>query len=308
MKKFILEILVFASCLAVVMVACLFLPATPKSHDYYLFSKKTKDSLITHVKEPRVIFIGGSNLVFGLDSGMIKDSLNVNPINAGSTATVGLIYMMDNVRQNINQGDIVVLCPEYNHYVGNFAYGGNDLVRVLFDIDISGFDKLRMRQWINVAMKSPEFAFSKLKPNEYWNFELNPAYRLNIFNQYGDSEFHWTLDKKEFSPITIKNKRINNTVLDEIKRFEQEINQKGGILVVGFPGFQSESFEINKELIDGIHKELVQRNFVLLGSPEEYRFSDSLMFDTPYHLIKEGVQIRTNQVIKDLRSTPELNF
>ncbi|HYI78239.1 MAG TPA: hypothetical protein VEW65_11525 [Chryseolinea sp.] len=39
----------------------------------------------------------------------------------------------------------------------------------------------------------------------------------------------------------------------------------------------------------------------MIGSPEPYPNPETLMFDTPYHLIKKGVDIRTELMIEDIK-------
>lgn len=308
MKKFLLTNFIFFSVIILIFLIGVFLPVTPKASNYYLFSKTKKDSMLQHVKSPRIIFIGGSNIVYGLNSELIKDSLRINPINAGVTATVGLVFMMENTLQYIQKGDIVVIIPEYQQFYNEFAYGGDDLVRLLFDVDRAGFDKLRKKQWIGILKNCPNYFVSKFDPREYFNINLNPVYGLDIFNEYGDSNKHWGMEKKKFSPSNYFTGDFNYTVIEELKSFRDKLWQKQAILFVTFPGYQAKSFDINHEQIFRIDKELKKEQFILLGYPERYKMRDSLMFDTPYHLIKEGVDLRTNLIIEDIRKTDLLNI
>jgi hypothetical protein len=40
---------------------------------------------------------------------------------------------------------------------------------------------------------------------------------------------------------------------------------------------------------------------MILGSPERYEFPDTLIFNAVYHLTKKGLDLRTNNLIADLR-------
>lgn len=300
MKKFILTIFLFFFVIIIIFVIGIFLPVTPKASNYYLFSKIQKDSLLQNVRTPRIIFIGGSNLVYGLNSQLIKDSLDLNPINAGVTATVGLVFMMENTLPYIKAGDIVVVSPEYQQFYSRFGYGGSDLVRLLFDIDRSGFNKLGKKQWRNVIKNSPDYFVSKFDPNEYFNIRLNPVYGLDIFNKYGDSYKHWYMEKKNFSPSQYFKGDFNYSVLDELKSFNEKLKKKDATLFITYPGYQATSFDINHEQIYKLETELKNYQFKILGFPDRYKIPDSLMFDTPYHLIKEGVDYRTKLIIEDI--------
>ena len=169
MKKFLLKILLFFATMGIIFIIGISLPATPMAKNHVLFSKIKKDSLLKNVPSPRIVFVGGSNLVYGLNSQLFKDSLGLNSINTGSIATIGLSYMMDNTLPYIRTGDIVVISPEYQQFFGSFAYGSDGLLRLIMDVDISGFENLRMQQWINITKNLPEYFVSKFDPNQYFN-------------------------------------------------------------------------------------------------------------------------------------------
>ena len=79
MKKFISKIVIFFIIFGLIFVIGICLPATPASKNNMITYKIQKDSLMEHTAQPRVVFVGGSNLVFGLDSDKIKKELNLNP-------------------------------------------------------------------------------------------------------------------------------------------------------------------------------------------------------------------------------------
>lgn len=301
MKKFLKRIFIFLTLGGLIFVSGMFLPTTPKASKYVLFSKKTKDSLLQNVSSPRIVFIGGSNIVFELNCQLIKDSLNLNPINTGSTATVGLTYMINNTEPYIRKGDIVVLSPEYQHYFGKFAYGNQDMLRMVFDVDFETIKTLNKLQWINLIKKSPSYFASKFNYKEYINVRTDPVYNLSIYNEFGDSVNHWDLKKSEITPDDFSKRSFNNRLIKELLDFEKRMIKKGVKIYFTYPGFQSTSFDLNKSKIEKVEKELNNAGFNLLGTAERYRMPDSLMFDTPYHLIREGVKYRTELLIQDLQ-------
>lgn len=307
MKRFLTNVFIFSCLGLLIFILGLFLPATPKASNYYLFSKIEKDSLLSLTKEPRIIFIGGSNLVYGLNSELIRDSLDLNPINAGLTATVGLRYMMDNILEHIRTGDIVVIAPEYQQFNGKFAYGGQDLVRVVLDVDPDSYKFLTKKQWVNFIRKTPEFFVSKLKPNEYFNYKLKPAYTRDIFNEFGDSDMHWALKKQNFDSSDFTRRKLNRSIFKEIKEFEAKLKRKGALMFITFPGFAARSYDLNEKQIIEVEEELIRYEFSLLGNSRRYRIPDDLMFDTPYHMTEKGVLLRTHLLIEDLKPKLESN-
>lgn len=307
MKKFLNKIFWFTLILLLPVIVGLLLPATPRASKSLIFSNIQKDSLLKNVASPRIIFVGGSNLSFGLNSQMIKDSLHKNPINTGIHASIGLSYMMSNSLKFIKQGDIVVLVPEYQQYYGDYAYGtdGEELTRTIFDVNISKIKLLNMRQLVNVFKVLPKYSLSKFKPGEYNNQEENDIYGINSFNSYGDADKHWGLKKQVFSPYGDLGSQLNESVFEEIKSYQTEITKKKGILFISYPGYQDSSYQNSANSIKNVEKQLNKDFSCIIGTPERYKIPDSLMFNTPYHLSKKGVDYRTGLLISDIKAAIE---
>ncbi len=303
MKKFIQNIVLFFSITFLIFVIGIILPVTPRASKSLLFAKIDKDSLLANVPSPRIIFIGGSNLSFGLNSQMILDSLGLNPINTAIHASIGLIYMLDNTLPYIQSGDIVVVAPEYVHFFGTNAYGGEELLRIIMDISPFDIMKLRYEQWTSIYSFFPQYSFSKFKPIEYFGFSESDIYGVSSFNKFGDAFAHWKLKKEQFVPLGSVGQNYNPTIIENLLNFERELQEKGAILLVTYPGYQATSFENSRSQIMMIESELKKNDFKLLGNPERYKIPDSLMFNTPYHLSKEGVDYRTNLLITDIENT-----
>lgn len=281
----------------------LLLPTTPRASKSLLAASTQKDSLLKNVESPRIIFVGGSNLSFGLNSQMIKDSLGLNPINTGIHAAIGLVYMMDNTLQYIREGDIVILIPEYEQFYGNFAYGAEELLRVVFDENSSNIKLLHLRQVLKMTPYLPNYTMSKFRIKEYHNITEVPHYSVSSFNKYGDVYTHWGLEKEMFEPAKPIIGKFNQSVIEEIKHFRSEIENKKAVLYISYPVFQYSSYINSAEQIKLIEDSYMENRFPVIGNPGRYEFPDSLMFNTPAHLIKIGVDYRTELLIDDLKST-----
>jgi len=300
MKKFLLRIATFTALLFVIMLIGFMLPTTPKASTSLLMSKKAKDSLLKSVKSPRIIFIGGSNLSFGLNSQLIKDSLHLNPINTAIHASIGLEYMMFSTLPYIKKGDIIVIAPEYYHFYGRTAYGNEVLLRTILDNNKNIF-QLSKEQLKNVLYEMPKYLFSKFRPSAYFGFKENEIYSVNTFNIYGDANGHWNKEKKSFKPFQKTTSKYNKNVIQLIKQFETKLHQKKAKLYISYPPLQDVSFDNKKEQIQLIEKKLLNTRLIILGIPEKYKFSNKMFFNTPYHLTKKGADIRTQLLIKDLK-------
>jgi hypothetical protein len=277
------------------------LPVTPRASKSLFFANKQKDELLIHVESPRMIFIGGSNLSFGLNSQMIKDELKINPINTGVVASIGAKYMLENTLQYVKEGDVIILALEYGQFYSDYNRVSEQLFRTIFDVDKAKINLLSLRQAFGLLRYFPKYALTKFKPKEYFGYAESDVYSVNSFNEYGDTYTHWGLEQRSFSPHGKVGKQINQSVIFQLLKFKKEITTKKAQLFVTYPGYQDASYSNSIKEIERVASEYVKNGFVTLGYPERYKMPNNLMFNNPYHLNKEGVDRRTRLFIDDYK-------
>jgi hypothetical protein len=303
MKKFILRTVIFIFSTFVLVILIALLPPTPRVFSSLIFSTLKKDSLLINEESPRIILVGGSNVIFGVNSQAIRDAFQINPVNTALTARFGLKYMLDNTCQYVKAGDAIVLIPEYHHFYWEYNWGSEDLLHLIMDVNRSKISLLNLKQIINCSRYIGTLTHSKFNLFEYMTINHVAYYRVNAINQYGDLFAHWNMERPPFEPYDrINPKDYNPDVMKGIKDFEQKIRQKGAVLYISYPSFQDISFDKSPEAIRQVEAEYRKYNFTVLGTPDRYRMHDSLMFNTPYHLNKTGVDYRTELLIEDLKT------
>jgi hypothetical protein len=300
MTKLIKRLLLFFSLIVIFIAVGVCLPGPDFKPRHFLYAKNTKDSMLAAVPEPRIILLGGSNLSLGINSREMEDSLHRRPINTGTHAALGLIYMMDNTARFIKEGDIIVVSPEYDQFYGDFAYGGYELLVTTFDVDRSSLGLLSAKQWMNLYAYIPKYAITKLNPMKYRKEKHSILYYENSFNEYGDVTLHWNWPGRVVLPLEI-NGDLNQSVFEALKTFEGEVTKKKAKMFVTFPGFQESSYKHNLNKVKEVEATLRKMNFDILGTAAEYKINDSLMFDTPYHLRGTATEYRTKRLISELR-------
>ncbi len=301
MRKFIFKIIGFTIPMVIFFILGLFLPATPRASKSLLFGALKKDSRLKSTPSPRIIFIGGSNLSFGLNSQTIKDELNLNPINTAIHVNIGLNYMLSNTIQYVKRKDIIILVPEYEHFYWDYNRGTQHLFRTIFDVNPSKIRLLNQIQMLNIVKYIPKYTVSKFKSTEYINVKENMVYGVNSFNQYGDTYTHWELGRKKFKPYSKIRGEFNQSVMERIKEFQAEIEKRNATLLISFPGLQDASYFNMTEQIKKVEAEYIKNGLIVLGSSKRYMIPDKMMFNTPYHLNKNGVDYRTSLLIEDFQ-------
>lgn len=294
MKKFIIKTGLIGG-VTVLILLLLYWIIPVKTNDY-LMAYKAKCQRLEKVQASRIIFVGGSNLAFGLDSKRIKDSLNIEVINTGLHAGIGLKYMLDDISLYVKEGDIVVFSPEWAHF-----YSINCGEGVTFSpiMQIAGMNKwklLDMNQLMIVLRGIPNTLGRNILPMNI----TEKSYLASNFNEYGDEVKHWRIDNNYTShskPITEKfDKDFGAYFIAGLKKLQTRCQ----VYMIP-PSTCDKAFEKWRPQVEEVTEFLDREGFSFLYSPKESAFPEDLMYDSDYHLNKKGLDLRTERVIEALR-------
>lgn len=302
MKKFLVKLLLFIIPGLLIFSVIVYLPPSKAYQKSLFYSIIDKNKLLENTPGPRLIFIGGSNLSFGLDCKMIKDSLQIEPINTGIHLGLGLKYMLSNAGNYIRQNDIVIVCPEYQQFYGDIANGELELLSVIIDVYPESFKFLDHKQYYSLLRNIPMYMESK------WNGLIDKAdidtlvgiYDRKAFNSFGDAFIHWKFTKEKVIPFGKIEGKLNSDAFKALENFRNLVNMRKANLFITFPCYQDLSFKNAVPQIKEVERCLIKYGYNLLSKPERYIIPDSLIFNTPYHLTKKGVDFRTALLIDDL--------
>jgi len=307
MKKFVSKILSFSILFSCIAIICIISPPTPRLLSSPIYGKIKKDSLLNHVTSSRIVFIGGSNLPFGLDSRMIKDSLNLNPVNTGIMHTLGLKIMLDNYLTNPKLNDIVIISPEYQHFFGGFMNGNESTLYYASVNHMNPLQCLDYDQLNRVIPHLPKYIFKKLDPREYWGFTISNYFNSKSFNEFGDLQAHWSMKPKPFSSAKSIDYEFNQEVIDYILHFQDVISNMNAKLYISPAPFNKSSAKNNTKQIQLVERKLKEAGLKTIGEFEKYIFDDSLFFNSSYHLTKFGTELRTKMFISDFNARTHNN-
>lgn len=291
---------------------------TRASDDNYLAAVLEKDRLIRSTPSPKIILVGGSNLAFGIDSRMLRDSLKVNVVNMGLYAKLGLRYMLAQVKPYIRSGDVVLIVPEYDQFYGKFSEGDNTLNTALlyappdrigdFVKSYSVVDVVLRPRVENVRrafLQATADAFGK--KNEYFPPDTNPVYNRRSFNQYGDMMSH--LGRKSMKPEAIyagelpPAREFSRAAVEELNDIADAARSRGARVYFLFPSYMDRAYNNNASAIAGLQTRLEREMRIpILGTPKDFVYPSNWFFDTRYHLNELGRGPRTTNMIKMLRA------
>lgn len=310
MKTFLIKTTLFVFVLLTILCMALFWIKNPSVSESLLGALPDKHMSLKNAQSPKIVFVGGSNLSFGLDSRRISEEFQMPVVNMGIHAGIGLRYMMNDVLPYVKKNDVIVLVPEYVFFYSPFYYGNIELISILFDIFPEGKQFISIQQWQALTSYVLKYAATKIKniPNNLINKFKHKSTTIGVydkhsFNNFGDAYIHWN---KASEIVSCSGKcsgkeTVNAFVLSDIKEFKNNLHKKGAELIILPPAYQECSFNNEQYIINQIETQLKESNLAYLTPPSRYRFADNFIFNTPYHLNKKGVDLRTAKVIEDLR-------
>jgi hypothetical protein len=283
----------------------------------YYTANRQKHLLLENTPSPKVVFVGGSNLAFGLDSASLERTLQLPVINMGLCDMFGLRYVLGEVLDSIKAGDLVVMVPEY--YMLEFgADGTSELFR-----NVEAYPPSAL--WIVKSYSQSPAALGKL-------FTIFHSYVIGKWRSVVDScvdalrgdrsfraltrqcEPEWCFDKqgdylghlqepprsRVIFPLSCGEASPDS--LHFINRFSQQIHARGAKLVllpcpIPDNSYGSSAHNIAREF------EQLRRTCAaaILADPKRYVFATDDFYETPYHLNATGRKLRTQLVAEDLR-------
>ncbi|MEO7357971.1 MAG: hypothetical protein ABIY50_10695 [Ignavibacteria bacterium] len=289
-------------------------------NDYnYLAAIIDKNNLLDTVKSPRIIFVGASNIAFGIDSEEIEDAFHIPVINMGLHGNLGFDFILNEVKYNLKKGDIIILAIEF--YLDEFDY---PTISYLLNVYPQAEQYVERDAYYYKEKLKFEFAKAQLARKRLFNIffgkilnlkeakliaesDLNlfdtTIYSRNKFNSNGDVISH--LDKPSLKDIRgriqIARKDYSGRI-DKMNEFAEFSESKGAKVFYTYPCYPETEFIRNKGPIMDLDKKLSRElKMPVIASPTEFIFPDSLFFDTVYHLNKEGRELRTIRMIEILK-------
>jgi len=299
----------------------LILSRDDRVYDYnnYFGALIDKNHRLENTSSPRIIFVGASNLAFGLNSKKIEDEFKMPVVNMGLHGDLGLSFILNDVKHNIKQGDIVVLSIEYfldKIYYKDLSYAvalypkGKEFIDYDKDYYIQK-TKYYVNEAQQIRQKFFNFIFEKIirikEAKVYVSSELNSydtlVYSRSAFNSNGDVVSH--IDKK---PLENLNGRNNLEIVDYIKcieklnEFLKYANDNGARVYFTYASYAQSEYDKNYKAVSDFENQLKDNMKIeIISSPEDSVFPDSLFFDSVYHLNKDGREIKTDRIIKALK-------
>lgn len=276
----------------------------------FLAASIDKHSLIRTQAPPRLIFIGGSSMAFGVNSAQIAEACGRRPVNMGLHAALGLKFMLSEVEPHIRRGDWIIVAPEYQQFIR--MAGQSEMLVNMVEIDPSNARLLDSHQWADALDRGSIQRAGKItravigRPGRFFRNNsmktTRPFYRrIGFFEngvfRNGDMVAHLTVKSPKMTErqfqFRYREELVRDTI-EQMNQFAKLAEARGAKAFFSHPPLPREVFEQNREQIDRLESELKSKLIMpQLDRVEELVFPITDFFDTWYHLAAPGVEKRS---------------
>ena len=301
MQNFILKSLCFITLQSMVCLVFYLIGKANDSEDkHYLSSLIDKHERLDSMESPRLVFVGGSNLMFGVDSERIEKETGRATVNMGVNAALGLDFILSDIESKISSDDLVVLSLEYEFFLEDLAQSPSlwHALRIA-PHNVLGMGLGKMA-WIT---DNGLYPIRQIVRHPFAGRpEMNELYSRDNVNQRGD-----IISRPEKYNTKIKAgtavkpaKALRMSALSRVAVFRERCHKRGAEVVVMYPYVPQSYAAARGDFYSSVHLELNKKGFWIIGTPEEASLKDEYFYDTNYHLTKEGAAIRTGKIVSTL--------
>ena len=316
MKRFLVKLALFVAVQAVI--GGVLLSYAEEDTDHYLASTIEKHQRLEAPSDrPRVIFVGGSSMAFGMDGATVERILpDYKSVNMGLHAKVGAPFMLWEISDDLREGDVVVLGLEYAQY----------------EQDLSSYFILRM---INFYPRNIRYVPWKQVPDVALSYighlvrlgrrgvfgrlpKADPVYVRSGFNEYGDLIAHHSQRggrarpagegpvRKRKAAVLMQGQqrpeKYTEKMMERLAEFHQRCQDKGVRVFIVWPPVSQMDLDANRTLIDDLIVTLKSDQTIpIIQTPDEAVYEQRMFFDDFYHLNKDGALLRAEDIARRLR-------
>jgi hypothetical protein len=293
-----------------------------------------KEHIAAMNKSPRIIIMGGSNALFGVDSSVVQEITGYPVINLSGHAGLDLNFYYFKLEELIGKEDIVIMPLEDTYYEqGNFtdwfvnnmlAWGQDDYLNHLNIVEMIKFI-------LSVPVKRIREGMMKQKgTNPVIPKDTVIKTMDNLLSSEGAQWRGYSYTSMNRHGDFISGEKVKNKLLKESKdgfkyfqwhalspsflssylRIDRLVQQNGGRLVLTWPvSMRNKLFDLSKpeywRIVAEKQTALQRQSIKIECNPALFHYNVKFFFDTQYHLNKHGTMIRSENLARCLKNILE---
>ncbi len=258
---------------------------------------------LKEIDEPALILVGNSNLAFGIDSELIEETLGMPVVNLGLHGGLGNKFHENIAKCDIDPGDIVVVCNT-NYADPNLRVADYSLVWITIENHFELWPLVPPEEWPKMIAALPSYLdrIRHLWLSGEGNRDDGTVYSRTAFNEYGDIAWDRPESMYVWEASSTPQFDVGDKTIENLNRFNSFCEKRGAtLLIAGFPVGNGKFTGDTKKYTKPWAKLKASVDCPVISDIEDYFFDYSLFYDTNYHLIDRGAELRTMQLIRDLK-------
>lgn len=286
----------------------------------FMAAFEDKIKLLEEHDEPSLILIGGSNLIFGMDSSILEQEIGLPTINTGLHAGLGLQFFLDMAEKYARPGDVILLSPEYpllSSRLNPSEQCSHSLIRqsptgwrhLLSNpgFDLKGFVDNRGLNEIAFHLQSGMKHYDGRRAVDRRKNALEPgAYSRLNFNANGDFVGHH--GQPQADELRDINRRFYffpsyyAKTTAAINTCAEAVEAKGAKMYFSYSPIPESIYERSQNALAKAHEYLQQHlSIPILHTPQQTLYSESCFYDTSCHLNETTKYERTRLIANRLK-------
>lgn len=291
----------------------------PNANDY-LAATVDKHDRLSRLPSPRLIFTGGSNLAFGLDSAAVAAAYpGYGVVNMGLHAALTLPFILQETACHVRAGDVVVLALEYEHLYREDTRGATTdflletlaerpaSIRYLSFQQVKGLLDNGVQTRLGAILRRG-FAvrLQALRRRRAPRPRSGGVYCRKAFNSYGDAVGHhrWgaRLDLAAYLTPNPSRFWLQPGAVSLLRKFTSRCTRRQAVVLFVYPALPEPYYAHHRESFDRIDADLRAAGVLpILNHPADMAYPATNFFDTVYHLTAPGTRQRTADLLRVLQ-------
>jgi len=259
---------------------------------------------------PRLILLGGSNLLYGIESEQIKSRTGYEPVNMGMIGGLRLEYSLREIEQNVHQNDLIVLSLEYPTLLTNASRANPQVLMRLLWSRPDNWQNLAMEHWRLLtdagAQQQLSIALRKAIDNIFVNKKKNSYKSFIKFNKYGDLITYRKSNQKRIGksqgviPKKFRIEKLDKNIT-RLNNFYNFCLQHGAKVVFTHPPVPEKRFINRQTVAEKIHNRLQDKlKIPIITTQKCMVFPNEDFINISYHLHGEAISTRTERLIESI--------
>ena len=283
----------------------------PRSTLHWLalaFEKKENYAAI--IRQPKIVFVSGSNALYGYNSEELENYWQKPVVNAAVTIGFGFNYLLERSKRSLSPGDIAILPLEYSLYQEEKDLG-KYFVNFIIAYDTDYFFALPFQDQATIFLKmEPTWAFYSIFARHFEEDEFK-NFKFDNINERGDlTKNHIDNLTKVKRDVVVSLKADQYQTAELSEYFKKEITDyinwaasEDICLIVVPPSylyFKEYEAETFTKFLVNIEAFYQQQGVAFIGEPRSYMYQNEYFSNSQYHLNSRGIEKRVHSTKIDL--------